>query len=94
MTVVLWFGRFISKQKKKSTVKTLKSKKSLTNRSLPQKPASAGTGSTGSESALTLTGSGAAGSFLFGTFSFAGKEKVHPLTMITHFTNANVALHG
>ncbi|MEO7213411.1 hypothetical protein [Mucilaginibacter sp.] len=41
------------------------------------KPASAGTGSTGLASAITLTGSGAAGSFFFGTFFLAEKKKVH-----------------
>ncbi|WP_158534947.1 hypothetical protein [Mucilaginibacter hurinus] len=38
--------------------------------------------------------SGAAGSFLFGTFSFAEKEKVHPLTLIMHFTEPNEVLRG
>ncbi|RCH53916.1 hypothetical protein DJ568_15365 [Mucilaginibacter hurinus] len=65
---------------------------SLTNRGSPQKPASAGTGSTGSALALTLTGSGAAGSFLFGTFSLAEKKKVHPLALMTDNAMPNEVL--
>ncbi|RCH53980.1 hypothetical protein DJ568_15695 [Mucilaginibacter hurinus] len=69
----------------------IQNKKSLKNRGSPQKPASAGTGSTGNALAITLTGSGAAGSFLFGTFSLAEKEKVHPLAFGKHFTEPNEA---
>jgi len=47
--------------------------KSLTNQSIPQKPALAGSGSTGIAITLTFIESGAAGSFLW-LLSFAEKE--------------------
>ncbi|WP_262510685.1 hypothetical protein [Mucilaginibacter hurinus] len=41
---------------------------------------------------MTLTGSGAAGSFFFGTFFLAEKKKVHPLAFSNYFTVPNEVL--
>ena len=56
---------------------------SPTNPTTPKNAALAVSGSTGSDKALPLTETDSAASFLFGSFSFAEKEKEQPLTLHT-----------